>query len=111
MLYTIDRLEKILDRSESFVRTCLMRFGIEQTRLKITKEIAFDIPQSILKEMIEFSKNRKIAKRKKVDIKSEIEKLIQEADWKLEALPDKYFIYYFEEEFIEKLKKLIKKIK
>lgn len=111
MFYTIERLEKILDRSETFVRTLLMRYDIKQSRLKITKEIAYNIPQSILKQMIEFSQNRKIAKRKKVDVKSEIEKLIQEADWKLEALPDKYFIDYFEEEFIEKLKKLIKKIK
>lgn len=111
MLYTIEKLEKILDRSETFVRTLLMRYDIKQSRLKITKEIAYNIPQNILKEMISFSQNRKIAKRKKMDIKFEIEKLIEEADWKLEALPDKYFIDYFEEEFIEKLKKLIKKIK
>ena len=42
---------------------------------------------------------------------NEIRKLIDELDWKLEALPEKYFIDYIEEEFIPKLKSIYKKMK
>lgn len=44
------------------------------------------------------------------DIKREISKLIELADWKLESLPEKYFMDYFEEEFLPRLKDLIKKL-
>ena len=43
-------------------------------------------------------------------IKPEIENLIKEAEWKLEALPTGYFANYFEETFLPKIKKLIKKL-
>ena len=41
-------------------------------------------------------------------IKAEIEKIIKEADWKLETLSDKYFVDYFEETFLPRLKQLVK---
>jgi len=37
-----------------------------------------------------------------------VKKLIREAKFKLEALPEKYFVEYFEEEFLKKLEKIIK---
>lgn len=43
-------------------------------------------------------------------IKAEITNLIKEADWKLEALPEGYFINYFEETFLPKIKKLVKSL-
>lgn len=43
-------------------------------------------------------------------IKAELVNLIKEADWKLEALPEGYFINYFEETFLPKIKNLIKKL-
>lgn len=46
-----------------------------------------------------------------MDARIEIKKLIMEAEWKLEALPEHYFIDYFEEEFLKKLKKLLKSLK
>lgn len=39
--------------------------------------------------------------------KIELEKIVREIEWKLEALPEKYFIDYVETELIKKLKKLI----
>ena len=41
-------------------------------------------------------------------IKAEMEKIINEADWKLEVLLDKYFVDYFEETFLPRLKQLVK---
>lgn len=111
MIYTFDKLEKTLNRSETFIRTCLMRYGIEQKRSKTTKKIVFDIPKDKMKSIIEFSQSRKVTKRRKMNVKREIDKLIEEAKWKLEALPEKYFAEYFEEEFIGKLQKLTKNIK
>lgn len=45
-----------------------------------------------------------------MNLKIEIEKLIKLGEWKLEALPEGYFIEYFEKEFMPKLKELIKKL-
>lgn len=110
MIYTLDKLEKTLNRSETFIRTCLMRYGIEQKRSKTTKKIVFDIPKDKMKSIIEFSQSRKVTKRRKMSMHREIDKLIDEAKWKLEALPEKYFIEYFKEEFLVKLKEISKKI-
>lgn len=44
-------------------------------------------------------------------IKIELKKLIDIAEWKLESLPEKYFIYYFEEEFLPDIKSIYKKLK
>ena len=41
----------------------------------------------------------------------DIEKLIREAEFKLEALPQSYFVCYFEEEFLKKLKKYLQNIR
>lgn len=46
-----------------------------------------------------------------MSISHEIRKLIDEVDWKLETLPNNYFIDYFEKEFLVKLKELIKELK
>ena len=43
--------------------------------------------------------------------KIELERLIKLADWKLESLPEKYFIEFFEKEFLPKLKESVKKLK
>lgn len=43
-------------------------------------------------------------------IKAQASKLIEMADWKLESLPEKYFVKYFEEEFLPQIKKLIKQL-
>ena len=45
------------------------------------------------------------------DVKNEIFKIIEEVDWKLEALLSSYFIQYFEKEFLPNLKKLTKMLK
>ena len=37
-------------------------------------------------------------------------KLIQEGEFKIDALPDEYFVDYFEEEFLPKLKEIYKKL-
>lgn len=37
-------------------------------------------------------------------------KLIEESEWKLEALPEKYFVDYFEEEFLPKIKDINEKL-
>lgn len=42
-------------------------------------------------------------------MQNEIIKLIDEAEFKLEALPDSYFIEYFERYFLPKLKELANK--
>ena len=41
-------------------------------------------------------------------IKAEMEKTIKEADWKLESLPESYFVNYFEETFLPRMKQLVK---
>ena len=40
-------------------------------------------------------------------IKEKIEKKIREAEFKLEALPQSYFIEYFEKDFLKELKKYL----
>ena len=42
------------------------------------------------------------------DLEYKLEQLIKEAEFKLEALPQGYFISYFEEEFLKKVKEVIK---
>ena len=42
-------------------------------------------------------------------LKIQIENLIRMAEWKLESMPEKYFIKYFEEEFLPQIKKLVKR--
>lgn len=111
MLYTMDRLIKLLNRSEAFIRLCLMRFDIKQTKLKISKKVAYDIQKETMQQILKFNQTRKLGKKRKMNIKSELERLITEANWKLEALPEKYFIDYFEEEFIKKFKNLVKELK
>lgn len=44
-------------------------------------------------------------------IKREIEKMIEELDWKTYILPEKYLVNYINDEFIPKLKKIIEEIK
>ena len=39
-----------------------------------------------------------------------LHKLINEAEFKLEALPESYFINYFEEDFLPKIKKIHKEL-
>ena len=46
-----------------------------------------------------------------MEIKREIEKAIEELDWKTFVLTEKYLVDYINEEFIPKLKKIIKDIK
>lgn len=41
-------------------------------------------------------------------MKIEIERLVNEATFKLESLPESYFIEYFEKDFIKILKEIIK---
>ena len=41
------------------------------------------------------------------DLEYKLEQLIKEAEFKLEALPQGYFISYFEEEFLKKVKEVI----
>ena len=47
---------------------------------------------------------------RKLNIKTEIEKLINLADWKLVSLPESYFIEYFEKDFMPKLKELVEQL-
>ena len=41
-------------------------------------------------------------------LKNEINKLIKEAEFKIEVLPESYFINYFKDVFIKEMKKIIK---
>ena len=47
----------------------------------------------------------------KENILLELEKNINMAEWKLEALPESYFIDYFEIEFLPTIKSIYKKLK
>lgn len=40
----------------------------------------------------------------------ELHRLIKDSEFKLESLPEKYFINYFEEDFLPKLKKISEQI-
>lgn len=41
----------------------------------------------------------------------DIEKLIREAEFKFEALPQEYFIQYFKDDFLKKIKKYLQNIR
>ena len=41
----------------------------------------------------------------------ELEKNIDMAEWKLESLPESYFINYFEQDFLPNIKSIYKKLK
>lgn len=43
-----------------------------------------------------------------MNIKVEIEKMIEELDWKTYVLPEKYLVDYIKDEFIPKLRNIIK---
>ena len=44
------------------------------------------------------------------NIQAELKKMIKELEWKLEALPERYFINYVEEIFIPSIKTILKSI-
>lgn len=64
MFYTMEQLKRKLKRSQPFVRMCIDRFGIKQTRLKTTRELVYDVPAEKMKEIIEFSFMRQTRGRK-----------------------------------------------
>lgn len=59
MFYNMKRLTIKLKRSVGFVKLCIDRFGIKQTRFKTTGEIVYDIPKEKMEEIINFSNGRK----------------------------------------------------
>ena len=72
MLYTMEQLKSKLKRSASFIKLCLMRFSIKQTRLAVTKQLAYDISKEKMEEIKEYSNSRKQGRKsgkrnKKID--------------------------------------------
>lgn len=59
MFYSIKKLTIKLKRSAGFIKLCIDRFGIKQTRFKTTGEIVYDIPKEKMEEIINFSNGRK----------------------------------------------------
>ncbi len=58
------RLTVKLKRSVAFIKLCIDRYGIKQTRFKTTGEIAYDIPKDKMQEIINYSNRRKKAGHK-----------------------------------------------
>lgn len=59
MFYSIKKLTIKLKRSAGFIKLCIDRFGIKQTRFKTTGEIAYDISKEKMQEIINYSNRRK----------------------------------------------------
>ena len=58
------RLTVKLKRSVAFIKLCIDRYGVRQTRFKTTGEIAYDISKEKMQEIINYSNRRKKVEHK-----------------------------------------------
>ena len=58
MYYTIEQLMRKLKRSKQFIKLCVDRFSIKQTRLKTTSILVYDIPKDKMEQIMEFNYER-----------------------------------------------------
>ena len=108
----IDDLEKIIEIYKKqleylinaivVLKTDIMKLygsGVSETLDKIDEVL----------KCTEYAQKEAVSKEKRLQtLTFKITVLLNEAEFKLEALPQKYFIDYFEEEFLRKIRSLLK---